>query len=102
MRRHFYPQSSPAGQGAVWQWSGDKPGDWHMYDMCVQCVIEESWGSVSIFLCGLLARSNILFMRYAENCKKCILGMYFTDFFFIYSFMLVPFPHNSGFVIRSI
>ncbi|XP_069981793.1 probable E3 ubiquitin-protein ligase DTX2 isoform X2 [Penaeus vannamei] len=45
VRRNFYPQSSPAGQGAVWQWSGDKPGDWHMYDMCVQCVIEESWGS---------------------------------------------------------
>ncbi|XP_042881862.1 probable E3 ubiquitin-protein ligase DTX2 isoform X2 [Penaeus japonicus] len=45
VRRHFYPQSSPAGQGAVWQWSGDKPGDWHMYDMCVQCIIEESWAS---------------------------------------------------------
>ncbi|KAK8743605.1 hypothetical protein OTU49_001157 [Cherax quadricarinatus] len=45
IRRNFYPQSSPAGQGAVWQWAGDVIGDWHVYDMCVQCVIEESWGS---------------------------------------------------------
>lgn len=43
VRRNFYPQSSPAGQGAVWQWAGDAPGDWHVYDMCVQCIIEESW-----------------------------------------------------------
>lgn len=47
VRRSFFPQSSPAGQGAVWQWAGDAPGDWHTYDMCVQCIIEESWGTVS-------------------------------------------------------
>lgn len=83
MRRNFYPQSSPAGQGAVWQWSGDKPGDWHMYDMCVQCVIEESWGSVSIYLYifFLLVKSDILFIRYAKNYKKCILKMNFAHFF---------------------
>ncbi|XP_069192613.1 probable E3 ubiquitin-protein ligase DTX2 isoform X6 [Procambarus clarkii] len=45
IRRFFYAQSSPAGQGAVWQWAGDVAGDWHVYDMCVQCIIEESWGS---------------------------------------------------------
>lgn len=45
VRRNFFPQSSPAGQGAVWQWAGDVPGDWHTYDMCVQCIIEESWGT---------------------------------------------------------
>lgn len=43
VRRNFFPQSSPAGQGAVWQWGGDVHGDWHTYDMCVQCVMEESW-----------------------------------------------------------
>ncbi|CAL4123706.1 unnamed protein product, partial [Meganyctiphanes norvegica] len=43
VRRNFYPQSSPAGQGAVWQWNGDNSGDWHVYDMPVQCIIEESW-----------------------------------------------------------
>ncbi|KAG0719507.1 Protein deltex [Chionoecetes opilio] len=45
VRRSFFPQSSPAGQGAVWQWAGDVSGDWHTYDMCVQCIIEESWGT---------------------------------------------------------
>lgn len=45
VRRSFFPQSSPAGQGAVWQWAGDVPGDWHTYDMYVQCIIEESWGT---------------------------------------------------------
>ncbi|XP_042240567.1 probable E3 ubiquitin-protein ligase DTX2 isoform X2 [Homarus americanus] len=45
VRRNFYPQSSPAGQGAVWQWAGDACGDWHVYDMCVQCIIEESWAT---------------------------------------------------------
>lgn len=47
VRRNFYPQSSPAGQGAVWQWKGDAAGDWHVYDMLVQCIIEESWATVS-------------------------------------------------------
>ncbi|XP_064079837.1 protein deltex-like [Macrobrachium nipponense] len=45
VRRNFYPQSSPAGQGAVWQWSGDITGDWHVYDMCVQCIIESEWAT---------------------------------------------------------
>ena len=33
----FYPQ------GAKWEWSGETKGDWHIYDMEVQVVIEESW-----------------------------------------------------------
>lgn len=45
VRRNFYPQSSPAGQGAVWQWAGDNHGDWHVYDMCVQCIIESEWAT---------------------------------------------------------
>ncbi|XP_068238085.1 E3 ubiquitin-protein ligase DTX4 [Palaemon carinicauda] len=45
VRRNFYPQSSPAGQGAVWQWAGDNTGDWHVYDMCVQCIIESEWAT---------------------------------------------------------
>ncbi|KAK7073437.1 E3 ubiquitin-protein ligase dtx1, partial [Halocaridina rubra] len=43
VRRSFFSQSSPAGQGAVWQWNGDSPNDWYMYDMCILCVIESSW-----------------------------------------------------------
>ncbi|KAB7495093.1 putative E3 ubiquitin-protein ligase DTX2 [Armadillidium nasatum] len=43
VRRSLYPQNSPAGQGAVWQWAGDNAGDWHTYDMCVQCVLEKAW-----------------------------------------------------------
>ena len=30
-------------QGAKWEWSGETKGDWHIYDMEVQVVIEDSW-----------------------------------------------------------
>ncbi|XP_043241701.1 probable E3 ubiquitin-protein ligase DTX2 [Amphibalanus amphitrite] len=43
VRRQFYLPSSPAGRGAVWQWSGDTPGEWHSYDMDVQCLVEAVW-----------------------------------------------------------
>ncbi|XP_046396490.1 protein deltex [Ischnura elegans] len=43
VRRKCYLQESPAGKGAKWEWAGDGPGEWHSYDMEVQCLIEESW-----------------------------------------------------------
>lgn len=49
VRRMFYPQNSPAGKGAKWEWAGDGPNDWHTYDMEVQCLIEEVWAKVLIF-----------------------------------------------------
>ena len=30
-------------QGAKWEWSGETKGDWHIYDMEVQVVIEDAW-----------------------------------------------------------
>lgn len=44
VRREFYPQTSPAGKGSRWEWAGETGGDWHVYDMEVQVVIEDSWG----------------------------------------------------------
>lgn len=56
VRREFYAHTTPAGKGSKWEWcSGDvktaqaddvSPGSantWHMYDMEVQAIIEESW-----------------------------------------------------------
>eukprot|EP00092_Neocalanus_flemingeri_P017841 GFUD01019305.1.p1 GENE.GFUD01019305.1~~GFUD01019305.1.p1 ORF type:complete len:875 (-),score=189.45 GFUD01019305.1:87-2711(-) len=43
VRREFYPHTSPAGKGSKWEWSGETRGDWHIYDMEVQVVIEDSW-----------------------------------------------------------
>ena len=43
VRREFYPHTSPAGKGAKWEWSGETKGDWHIYDMEVQVVIEDAW-----------------------------------------------------------
>lgn len=49
VRRKFYLPGSPAGKGAKWEWAGDTD-DWHTYDMEVQCLIEEAWAMVIIFL----------------------------------------------------
>ncbi|KAJ1532236.1 hypothetical protein ONE63_000853 [Megalurothrips usitatus] len=43
VRRQCYPPDSPAGKGAKWEWAGDKIGEWHTYDMDIQCLIEEAW-----------------------------------------------------------
>ena len=43
VRREFYPHTSPAGKGSRWEWAGETGGDWHIYDMEVQVVIEDSW-----------------------------------------------------------
>jgi len=45
VRREFYPHNCPAGKGAKWEWSGETPGEWHVYDMEVQVVIEKAWSS---------------------------------------------------------
>ncbi|GLH12883.1 Protein deltex [Gryllus bimaculatus] len=43
VRRKFYRPDSPAGKGSKWEWAGDGPGEWHTYDMEIQCLIEEAW-----------------------------------------------------------
>ncbi|XP_069670594.1 protein deltex [Periplaneta americana] len=43
VRRKCYLPDSPAGKGAKWEWAGDGPGEWHTYDMEIQCLIEEAW-----------------------------------------------------------
>lgn len=43
VRRMCYPADSPAGKGAKWEWAGDGPSEWHVYDMEVQCLIEAAW-----------------------------------------------------------
>lgn len=43
VRRQCYPPDSPAGKGAKWEWAGDMVGEWHTYDMDIQCLIEEAW-----------------------------------------------------------
>ena len=46
VRRVFYPNESPAAKGAKWEWQGDCPTDWHVYDMEVQSLIEAAWAKV--------------------------------------------------------
>ena len=48
VRRKCYLPDSPAGKGAKWEWAGDGPGEWHTYDMEIQCLIEEAWARVTI------------------------------------------------------
>ena len=43
VRREFYPHTSPAGKSSRWEWAGEAGGDWHVYDMEVQVVVEDSW-----------------------------------------------------------
>lgn len=47
VRRKCYPPNSPAGKGAKWEWAGDQETEWHVYDMDVQCLIEDAWAKVS-------------------------------------------------------
>lgn len=48
VRRMFYTPSSPAGKGTKWEWAGSVSGDWHPYNMHVQCIIEDAWSKVTI------------------------------------------------------
>lgn len=43
VRREYYAHTSPAAKGAKWEWASSAHADWHIYDMEVQTVIEESW-----------------------------------------------------------
>nr|CAD7590735.1 unnamed protein product [Timema genevievae] len=43
VRRKCYLPDSPAAKGAKWEWAGDNHGEWHTYDMEIQCLIEEAW-----------------------------------------------------------
>ncbi|XP_065344525.1 protein deltex [Cloeon dipterum] len=42
VRRSLFLSNSLAGKGAKWEWEGDGT-DWYIYDMDVQCAIEEAW-----------------------------------------------------------
>uniref|UniRef100_A0A1I8PA52 E3 ubiquitin-protein ligase n=1 Tax=Stomoxys calcitrans TaxID=35570 RepID=A0A1I8PA52_STOCA len=54
VRRMFYTPTSPAGKGTKWEWAGSVAGDWHPYNMEVQCIIEDAWskGEQTLDLCG--------------------------------------------------
>lgn len=43
VRRKYYRPDSLAGKGAKWEWAGDNHGEWHTYDIEIQCIIEEAW-----------------------------------------------------------
>ncbi|XP_018332330.1 protein deltex isoform X2 [Agrilus planipennis] len=43
VRRKFYPQSSPAGKGAKWEVAVEHGLEWQVFDMDIQCLIEEAW-----------------------------------------------------------
>ncbi|XP_067639158.1 protein deltex [Eurosta solidaginis] len=55
VRRMFYAPSSPPGKGTKWERLGNAgPGDWHPFNMQLQCVIEEAWskGEQRLDLCS--------------------------------------------------
>jgi len=45
VRRQIYPADGPAGQGISWQWSGDRPGEWHRYDFEVAGILESAYSA---------------------------------------------------------
>lgn len=47
VRRMFYVPSSPPGKGTKWECLGSAgPGDWHPFNMHLQCIIEDAWSKV--------------------------------------------------------
>ncbi|XP_036318078.1 protein deltex [Rhagoletis pomonella] len=54
VRRMFYSPSSPPGKGTKWERLGTAgPGDWHPFNMQLQCIIEDAWskGEQRLDLC---------------------------------------------------
>ncbi|XP_054729769.1 protein deltex isoform X2 [Anastrepha obliqua] len=54
VRRMFYAPSSPPGKGTKWERLGSAgPGDWHPFNMHLQCIIEDAWskGEQRLDLC---------------------------------------------------
>jgi deltex-like protein len=53
VRREYYAHTSPAAKGSKWEWASitlsgsnvSNSNEWHIYDMEVQTVIEESWAT---------------------------------------------------------
>lgn len=43
VRRKCYPPTSPAGKGAKWEIAVDHGTEWQVFDMDIQCIIEEAW-----------------------------------------------------------
>lgn len=56
VRRMFYLPNTPAGKGTKWEWTGAKIGDWHPYNMHLQCVIEDAW--IKVHQCSLNTYSS--------------------------------------------
>uniref|UniRef100_W8BFW5 E3 ubiquitin-protein ligase n=1 Tax=Ceratitis capitata TaxID=7213 RepID=W8BFW5_CERCA len=55
VRRMFYAPSSPPGKGTKWERLGSAgPGDWHPFNMHLQCIIEDAWskGEQRLDLCN--------------------------------------------------
>uniref|UniRef100_A0A0A1WNW7 E3 ubiquitin-protein ligase n=1 Tax=Zeugodacus cucurbitae TaxID=28588 RepID=A0A0A1WNW7_ZEUCU len=55
VRRMFYVPSSPPGKGTKWERLGSAgPGDWHPFNMHLQCIIEDAWskGEQRLDLCN--------------------------------------------------
>lgn len=45
VRRQFYSPSSPLGKGIKWEFAGNLMSQWHLYDIDVQCIIEDGWAN---------------------------------------------------------
>lgn len=74
VRRMFYTPSSPAGKGTKWEWAGSVSGDWHPYNMEVQCIIEDAWSKVCNLywtLCGFLQIFDFFFVQGEQTLDLC-------------------------------
>lgn len=86
MRRQCYPPDSPAGKGAKWEWAGDKIGEWHTYDMDIQCLIEEAWARVSMrdhlnkFSCDELKNNDSSLIPILFSCLDYVLIFILCNF----------------------
>lgn len=45
VRRQFYSPSSPLGKGIKWEFAGNMMNQWFLYDIDVQCIIEDAWAN---------------------------------------------------------
>jgi deltex len=45
VRRQFYSPQSPLGKGIKWEHSGNLKNQWILYDIEVQCLIEDAWSN---------------------------------------------------------
>lgn len=60
VRRKCYPPTSPAGKGAKWECAVDNGTEWQVFDMDIQCLIEEAWARVCCIFYIFKAFSKII------------------------------------------